>query len=298
VPELPDLAILADALDSALSGRRLVGAATPQSLVLRGTPAELRALHEQALIEVSRRGKFLTFTYERDRLVVNAMLTGRLGLAPPGSRQFPQTAAVLAFAARLAAEAERLATARSTGMPEWPGAAAWLPASDAAVELRYRDSTRMGKLYLLPAGVERPVAGWDEQGPDADDPELTLDEWRRRIVRHGGELKNLLRNQAFVAGIGNAYSDEILWAARLAPFRTRASLAPDEVDGLYSATREVLPWAIEQLRQLVPPRLEVEQRRFLRVHAKGGTACPRCGSTISEVKAGGFVTNWCRTCQR
>ncbi|HEX2212325.1 MAG TPA: DNA-formamidopyrimidine glycosylase family protein [Mycobacterium sp.] len=94
MPELPDLAILADALDSALSGRRLVGAVTPQSLVLRGTPAELVALHGQGLIEVSRRGKFLTFTFERDRLVVNAMLTGRLGLAPPGSRQFPQTAVV------------------------------------------------------------------------------------------------------------------------------------------------------------------------------------------------------------
>lgn len=299
MPELPDLAILADALDSALSGRRLVGARTPQSLVLRGTPAELQALHGQALTEVSRRGKFLTFYFERDRLVVNAMLTGRLGLAAPGSKQFAQTAAVLTFAGRLAApEVTDLVTTRSKPMPDWPGAASWLPAAGAEVELRYRDSTRMGKLYLLPDGVQRPVAGWEEQGPDADDPKLTLDEWRRRIARHGGELKNLLRNQAFVAGIGNAYSDEILWTARLAPFRTRASLAPDEVDRLYAATREVLTWAIGQLRELVPPRLEVEQRRFLRVHTKGGTPCPRCGSTISEVKAGGFVTNWCRTCQR
>ena len=103
-------------------------------------------------------------------------------------------------------------------------------ATDAPVEMRYRDATRMGKIYLMPVGVTRPVAGWDEQGPDADDPALTLDVWRARIAKHNGELKNLLRNQAFVAGIGNAYSDEILWAARLAPFRKRASLAPTEVD--------------------------------------------------------------------
>ena len=65
----------------------------------------------------------------------------------------------------------------------------------------------MGKVYLLPAGVERPVPGRGagEMGPDALDPALTLEAWRDRIRKHPGELKNLLRNQAFVAGIGNAY---------------------------------------------------------------------------------------------
>ena len=93
-----------------------------------------------------------------------------------------------------------------------------MPADDAPVEVRYRDPTQMGKVYLLPAGVERPVAGLDDElGPDADDPALTLEVWRERIRRHPGELKNLLKNQAFVAGIGNAYSDEILHAARLLP---------------------------------------------------------------------------------
>lgn len=296
MPELPDLAILADALDAALSGRSLVSASTPQSLVLRGTPAELEALRGQELVDVRRRGKFLTFRFERDRLVVNAMLTGRIGLAAPGAKAFPQTAAVLEFGPR--AREPDSASARATSVAEWVADADWLPPPDAPVEMRYRDATRMGKLYLLPQGTSRPVAGWDEQGPDADDPALTLEVWRERIRRHSGELKNLLRNQAFVAGVGNAYSDEILWAARLAPFRTRASLAPDEVDELYRATRDVLTWAIAELRMLVPPRLEVEQRRFLRVHDKGGQPCPRCGSKLSEVKAGGFVTTWCRACQR
>jgi formamidopyrimidine-DNA glycosylase len=292
VPELPDLAILADALDSALSGRRLTGLDTPQSLVLRGTPADVAGLAGQQLLDVTRRGKFLTFAFERDRVVVNPMLTGRLGLAEPGSRAFPQTAAVFGFGAR-----EPRQGRRSASLPEWPGEAPWLPPADAPVEMRYRDATRMGKVYLLPSGVERAVAGWAEQGPDADDPQLTIEEWRRRIARHSGELKNLLRNQQFVAGIGNAYSDEILWAARLAPLRTRSSLAADEIDALYGATREVLAWAIANLRQLVPPHLEVEQRRFLRVHARGGEPCPRCGNAISEIKAGGFVTSWCRACQ-
>jgi formamidopyrimidine-DNA glycosylase len=296
VPELPDLAILADALDTVLAGRPLRGAATPQSLVLRGTPTELAAFNGQRLVEVRRQGKFLVFQFERDRMVLNAMLTGRIGLAAPGTKPLPNTAAVLTFGAR---DGSGDALAGRTREPaDWPVGADWLPDPAARVEMRYRDSTRMGKLYLLPADIDRPVAGWDEQGPEADEAGLTLDEWRRRIRRHTGELKNLLRKQEFVSGIGNAYSDEILWAARLAPSRTRRSLADDEVDALYTATREVLPWAVGQLRQLVPPRLEVEQRKFLKVHGKGGQPCPRCGARISEVSAGGFVTNWCRGCQR
>ncbi len=146
--------------------------------------------------------------------------------------------------------------------------------------------------------MTRAVAGWDELGPDADDPELDLATWRARIQRHRGELKNLLREQSFVAGIGNGYSDEILWTAGLAPFRKRSTLAPEEIDRLYDATRGTLAWAIDELRRRVPPDFEVEVRDFLHVHRKGGQPCPRCGTTISEIAPGGFVTSFCRGCQR
>src|SRR5207249_1923050 len=154
-------------------------------------------------------------------------------------------------------------------------------------EVRYRDPTQMGKVYLLPAGVEREVPGLGpgEMGPEVDDPALTIDVWRDRIRRHPGELKNLLRNQAFVAGLGNAYSDEVLHAARLLPFRKRTSLAPEEVDELHAATRKTIRDAIEVLRARVPPTFEQQVRDFLAVHNKGGSACPRCGTRISQVKA-------------
>ena len=77
--------------------------------------------------------------------------------------------------------------------------------------------------------------------------------WRERIRPHRGELKNLLKDQSFVAGIGNGYADEILWEARLAPLRKRSSLAVDEVDALYAAVRTVPGWAIAELRRRVPP---------------------------------------------
>lgn len=175
-----------------------------------------------------------------------------------------------------------------------------MPGDDAPLVVRYRDPTQMGKVYLLPAGIDRPVPGRSpgEMGPDALDPALTLEVWRDRIRRHPGELKNLLRNQAFVAGIGNAYSDEILWEARLQPFRKRSTLAAEEVDGLYRAMRSTLTASVALLRERVPPTFEKQVRDHLAVHNRGGEPCPRCGTRITHVTAGGFPTGYCRGCQR
>jgi formamidopyrimidine-DNA glycosylase len=292
VPELPDLTIVAEAFDAALRGRRITSASAPGPLAVRGTPDELAALVGQAVTAIRQHGKFLEIDLDRDRIVVNPMLTGRFQLAEPSAKLPSKTAVVLGFGEAGPTRGFRPAT--------WTRGAAWLPAADARAEIRYRDPTQMGKVYLLPAGADRTVPGLgpDEIGPDADDPTLTLDIWRDRIRRHPGELKNLLRNQVFVAGIGNAYSDEVLHAARLLPFRKRSTLAPEEVDALYEGMRSTLAHAIEVLRERVPPTFETQVRDFLAVHMKGGQACPRCGTRITEVKAGGFVTSYCRGCQR
>ena len=116
--------------------------------------------------------------------------------------------------------------------------------------------------------------------------------------RHPGELKNLLKNQAFIAGVGNAYSDEILHAARLLPFRKRSELAPEEVDALHAATGR--PWRrrwrsfVAGFRQRSRSRSATSSPSMTRA----GPPCPRCGTKISEVKPGGFVTSFCRGCQR
>jgi formamidopyrimidine-DNA glycosylase len=292
VPELPDLTVVAEAFDAALRGRPIVSARAPGPLAVRGTPAELDALVGQTVGAIRQRGKFLLIDLDRDAIVVNPMLTGRFQLAAPGIKEPTKTAAVLGFGP---------AGPRGRFKPApWTKDASWLPGTDASAEVRYRDPTQMGKVYLLPAGVDRSVPGLGagEIGPDVDDPSLTLETWRDRIRRHPGELKNLLRNQSFVAGIGNAYSDEVLHAAKLLPFRKRSTLADEEVDALYVAARTTVAEAIKVLRRRVPPTFETQVRDFLAVHLKGGQACPRCGTRITEVKAGGFVTSYCRGCQR
>ncbi len=290
MPELPDLVVVSEAFHAALAGRLVIRATAPAPLSVRGTPAELAACVGQRLESVRRRGKFIVFKLDRDRIAVNAMLTGRFQLAPPGTKTPPRTGLILAFGERARPPRDAVA---------WTRGASWLPANEAETEIRYRDPTQMGKVYLLPAGVTRAVPGFEgaDQGPDADSPELTLDVWRERIRRHPGELKPLLRNQAFVAGIGNAYSDEILHAARLSPFRKRSTLAPEEIDNLYRSMRSVLDNAVTILRARVPPTFETQVRDFLAVHRRGGEPCPRCGTRISEVSSRSEATSWCRGCQ-
>ena len=284
MPELPDLTVVAEELAERAANRVVETADAPTPILLRATPAELGRLVGARTGAARRRGKFLLMPFfigDREGppagqgaaesavadliLAVNPMLAGRFWLLDGPARVAARTGLRLRFA-------------------------------DGG-ELRYVDRELMGKAYLVhPARLDT-IPGWSEMGPDADDPTLTLDEFRRRIRPHRGELKNLLRNPRFVAGIGNAYSDEILWEARLHPLRRRSTLSDSEIDGLYAAIRSVLGSAIGQLRELVPPTIEVQHREILRVHRRGGEPCPRCGKPLRQIGPDSEATTFCRTCQ-
>lgn len=270
MPELPDLTIVAEELARRVAGASVVHAEAPTPILVRATPGQIETLVGTRLGAATRRGKFLLLPFElRGRVVrllaANPMLAGRFWLLDKANERVRARTGL-----RLRLEDGR--------------------------ELRYVDREMLGKLYLVePEGLDA-IPGWTEMGPDADDPDLTLDRFRERIRRHPGELKSLLRNPKFLAGIGNAYSDEILWRARLAPLRKRSTLRPEEVDRLYAAMREVLAEATERLRHLVPPDIQEQHREFLQVHLRGGQPCPRCGRELRQI-GGAEATTFCRTCQ-
>jgi formamidopyrimidine-DNA glycosylase len=269
VPELPDLTVVAEELTRRVAGRTVIEATAPAPILVRATPEELAALAGRRLGAARRRGKFLLLDFEADGvpervLAANPMLAGRFWLVPHRERVRARTGL------RLHLEGDE--------------------------DLRYVDREMLGKLYLVAPDGMNAVPGWSEMGPDADDPELTLDAFRQRIRRHPGELKPLLRNPRFIAGIGNAYSDEILWEARLAPFRKRSTLSDDQIEALYHAIRTILTDATERLRSLVPPEIQTQHREFLKVHLRGGEPCPRCGRELRQL-GGREATTFCRTCQ-
>jgi formamidopyrimidine-DNA glycosylase len=266
MPELPDLEVIREFLAPRIVGVPIDAAEVRRPLVVRnllgGDPAE--HLVGRHFTDALRRGKFLLLPLDSGvALVVNPMLAGRLRYGEPLARHRSRDALVL-----------RLADGR---------------------ELRYHDARDMGKVYLTADPAQVPT--FAELGPEATAPGLTLEDFRQRLRRHNGEIKGLLTNQAFVAGIGNAYADEILWRAGIYPMRRRPSLSDDETAQLYAAMRTVLAEAIDTLRERVGEAIDVEVRDFLAVHGKAGQPCPRCGSTISEVTRDRRSTSFCRTCQ-
>jgi formamidopyrimidine-DNA glycosylase len=266
MPELPDLEVIREFLAPRIVGVPIVSAQVRRPIVVRNLLSGDLAGHlvGRRFTDVSRRGKFLLLPLDDGAtLVIHPMLAGRIRYGEPLPRHRARDALVL-----------RLADGR---------------------ELRYHDAKDMGKVYLTDDLSQVPA--FSSQGPEATDPDLTLEVFRQRLRRHRGEIKGVLINQTFVAGIGNAYADEICWRAGLYPFRRRPSLADDEVARLHSALQAVLAEAIETLRARLGDAIDVEVRDFLAVHGKAGQPCPRCGSSISEVKRARRATNFCRTCQ-
>ena len=267
MPEIPDLEAIAGFLAPRLAGNPVANVDARIPWLVRTGADALPTLVGHAFTGIRRHGKFLIFATDGGRvLVVNPMLTGRFHWAAPAERRRPLTGLVLAFV--------------------------------DGHELRYSDQRRMGRWYLVPIEALDTIPQLAELGPDA----LAIDEdaFLARLRRHPGQIKSILTNQKVLAGIGNAYSDEILWAAGLHPHRRRATMSVDELRRLYHAMRETLDWARPILAQEVVERLYQENnewRAHLRVHRRAGQPCPRGGHEIAGQTRGGSETNYCLQCQ-
>lgn len=270
MPELPDLEALRRRLAPELEGRMVTAAdVNPKKAHLLRYPVDefRKEVPARRVRTMSRRGKHLLFEMDGGRsLVINPMLGGRFSLVDADEK----APATQVFALRL----------------------------EGRQELRYTDFRDMGRIYWV-ADPAAEVPAWRDLGPDADSVgALGLDAFRKQLRRYRDELKDLLRNQAFLAGIGNAYSDEILWEARLMPLRRRATLKPGDEEELFRAITAVLSNAVEEILANPDYDESKQDRSFMKVHAKGGKDCPRCGHRISQLGSQREPLNFCRGCQR
>jgi len=247
MPEWPDLHVLRSRIEKSVGGKRVTTVRIHDPLVFRATVPFDKALTGRALTAVTHRGRFLVFSFDDGtRVVINPMLSGLFDLLPPSTKIRATTAFALTF--------------------------------ESDVDLRYRDDTRMGKVYLLPPGAtDAQVPGFAGQGDEAGTLGWTADEFAKRAKATRRELRNLLMDDEFIAGIGNAYADEILWAAKLHPKRKVASLDEGEMDRLRGALRSVLERAAEIVESQLPPELGSKIRTHMNVRGRTGEPCPRCG---------------------
>lgn len=271
MPELPDLVHVGRVLAGALVGRRVIAARTGDPTVLRiMVPEPFPAnLVGRVLRGVERRGHFMRFAFDGDVvLVVNAMLVGRYRLL-------------------LGTEAAR---------EKDPVALAFALGFDDGAELRYLDDKRMGKVYVVRAADESRIPVYAELGIDVLSE--AFDRTSFLVLARGrrDQVRVFLMDKRALASIGNAYADEILFAARIHPKTLVRALTADDLDRLHAAIGEVLRTAIDEIEREDQP-IDVKMRDFLAVRGRDGQPCRNCGTKIRSVRVGEGDACFCPSCQ-
>jgi formamidopyrimidine-DNA glycosylase len=265
VPELPELEVTKDRLRLALVGRVVAGAVVRSPVALKTVTPALEELAGRHIGSVSRLGKIICIGFDdKLHLCIHLMLSGRFAFGPT---RVPMNR-LHVFALHL----------------------------DQDEDLRVVEDSTHHRLNVYLVTDPQQIDLASRLGPDPLSPEFTLARLRSALDRRSRTLKRFLTDQSAVAGIGNCFSDEILFDARLSPFAISTVLKPEEVARLYIATKKVLEDAILHLRQLdrLPERSD---RTFLRVHARFNEPCPACGTPIKRVSFHDSTLYYCPTCQ-
>lgn len=263
VPELPELELLKVNLERMIAGKCLEELRILKPYIQKTVLSQ--GLAGQKVTAVTRRGKYITIDLEEHRLIVHLMLAGRFRTLEPDSEPLKTAAAVLVF--------------ENTG-------------------LQLVEDAKLKRMSLWVVAKDFTVDDLRPLGPEPLSDEFTSRVLAGLVASSRERLKMFLVNQANIAGIGNAYADEICWQAQLSPFKQTYKLTAEETDRLYKAIRDELLRAQNEAAKLTGEKLEInEERRFLSVHRRRGQPCPRCGTEVEWVSTQARDTYYCPCCQ-
>lgn len=270
MPELPEVEALRVFLDDHLVGREIDRVLPLAISVLKTYDPPLTALHGGTVTGVRRHGKFLDIAVGPLHLVTHLARAGWL----QWKDAFPAT-------------------------PPRPGkgplALRTVLTGGDGFDLTEAGTTKRLAVHLVHDPAE--VPGVARLGPDPLDPSFDRDTFAALLDGERRQIKGALRDQSLIAGIGNAYSDEILHVAKMSPFKLTARLTDDEITRLHTALRTTLDDAVARSSGLAAGKLKAEKRSGMRVHGRTGEACPVCGDTVREVSFSDSSLQYCPTCQ-
>ncbi|MFC9793981.1 Fpg/Nei family DNA glycosylase [Streptomyces sp. NPDC127584] len=274
MPELPEVEALRAFLDTHLVGKEIARVLPVAISVLKTYDPPLSAVEGAGVTAVGRHGKFLDLT--------TAGPAGELHLLFH-----------LARAGWL-----RWQDPLPSGPPKpgkGPLALRTALTGGDGFDLTEAGTTKRLAVYVV--RDPREVPGVARLGPDPLAEDFGPEEFAALLAGERRQIKGALRDQSLIAGIGNAYSDEILHAAKMSPFKPTRNLTPEETTALYTAMRTTLHEAVERSHGLAAGRLKAEKKSGLRVHGRTGEPCPVCGDTIREVSFSDSSLQYCPTCQ-
>ncbi|MFB0840051.1 Fpg/Nei family DNA glycosylase [Arthrobacter sp. E44] len=273
MPELPEVAGLAGFLDEQLRGCVVTKLQIVSFAVLKTADPPFNAIGGRTVSGVRRFGKFISIDTDGISLVFHLARAGWVRFTDsPADSQLRMGKGLIAVRCAFSG-------------PEGP---------------RGLDLTEAGTKKSLAVYVVRDpqeVPGIATLGPDPFTEAFDADMLAEILAGSSQQIKGLLRSQSVIAGIGNAYSDEILHAARISPFATAKSLDRDTVQVLYDAIHSVLGEALAEASGKPPKDLKDVKRSHMRVHARAGQPCPVCGDTVREVSFADTALQYCPTCQ-
>ncbi len=272
MPELPEVEALANDLSRRLAGRAVVRVDLAAFSALKTFDPALASLNGMLVDGVTRHGKFLDIDVSGTHLVMHLARAGWI---------------------RWRDEVPALPAKPSSRSPL---AARVVLDNDAGLDITEAGTRKSLAIYVVRDPAD--VAGIARLGPDPLADDFTIQVLAK--ILHGSgraQIKGVLRHQGNIAGIGNAYSDELLHAARLSPFKPSCSLTDAELQTLYDAIRTVLGDAVRRSSGLAPSELKGEKLSHLAVHGRAGQTCPVCGDIVREVSFADSSLQYCATCQ-
>ena len=267
MPEMPELEILSKGLRARVLKRSIERVVVHQPSIVKTFYPPMLSLVGQEIAEIERRGKFLMFGLESgDYLVIQLMRSGWLSY-------------------------------RENGKPEseLDALTVWLK-DEAALVVVERGSRRRANVHLVKELSAVPFLSG--VGLEPFDDNFTAERLFEYLQSERMQLKSFLIDQRFVAGLGNAYTDEILFDCGLSPFKITTTLTFQESQNLQSAIKKVLREGIDQLKDIVgDSMLEREEHSFMAIHGRPGQGCPRCETPIAEIRYSDRSTHYCPECQ-
>jgi formamidopyrimidine-DNA glycosylase len=274
IPELPEVAGLSAFLGTRLHGAVVTGIQIVSFAVLKTADPPYSALVGMEIKGVERFGKFVSLDAGDIRLVFH--------LAKAGWVRYTESPAATQLRLGKGYIAARFSFAQG---------------KDAHIGLDLTEAGTRKSLAVYVVRDPRDVPGIATLGPDPLSSGFDVGTFAEILASSPQQIKGLLRNQGVIAGIGNAYSDEILHAAKLSPFAIAKSLDADTVQVLYDCIHSVLGAAVAEAAGKAPNELKDAKRNTMRVHGRAGQPCPVCGDTVREVSFADRALQYCPTCQ-
>lgn len=272
MPELPEVEALALDLRGRLDGHAIAKIHVAAFSALKTFDPPLTALEGTLVDDVTRHGKFLDIEASGLHLVLHLARAGWVRWRDEVPAVPPKPSSKSTLAVRVVLD------------------------DQSGLDITEAGTRKSLAMYVVRDPLD--VPGIASLGPDPLTDEFTIERFREILEREGRkQLKGVLRHQGTIAGIGNAYSDEILHAARMSPFKAAGTLTDDELQVLYDALRSTLGDAVERSRGLAASELKSEKKSHLAVHGRTGQACPVCGDTVREVSFADSSLQYCPTCQ-